>query len=60
VDEGWRAVAHSRLTAIEVQLAFLERAKVLLEHTLLCRHASLDSCPIFRAGLQAHAATMCR
>jgi len=58
VDEGWRDVARSRLAALDAQLAFIERARTLLSHTLLCRSPSLDSCPTFRRGLEVHAATL--
>jgi DNA-binding transcriptional MerR regulator len=58
VAPGWRDVARARLRSIEEQVEFLERAKVLLEHALRCKHGDLDTCPVFRSGIEAHAETL--
>ena len=56
IDRAWKDVARARLAAVEQQLHELERARVLLTHSLLCRAPVLESCPTFRRSVATHAA----
>jgi hypothetical protein len=51
---SWRDSARAKLDELEEQIAFAQRAKTLIEHTLECPHPSPDRCPVFVAFIAEH------
>lgn len=61
IDPSWRDSARAKLVELDQRLQRIDRAKTLLEHTLLCEHPTLHDCPHLRGALAAHAETLnCR
>lgn len=54
VAPDWRDAARAKLSELEEQIAFAERAKLLIEHTIACPHATPDECPVFIAFVAEH------
>lgn len=54
VDPDWRHRARTKLAELEEQIAFAERAKQLIEHTIACPHPTPDQCPIFVGFVAQH------
>jgi DNA-binding transcriptional MerR regulator len=54
VDPGWRDVARTKLAELEEQIAYAERAKLLIEHTIACPHPTPAQCPAFMGFVAEH------
>jgi hypothetical protein len=60
VAPDWREHARAKVAELDAELRKLKRAKALLEHTLRCPKPVLHECPVFRRGVDSHAAAMAR
>jgi DNA-binding transcriptional MerR regulator len=52
-NQSWMLLMKAKLEALEASIAYLTRAKALIEHALACRHRELSMCPKFRAAVNA-------
>ena len=55
---GWRARAEAKHDELGAQLAEIELARALLEHTVECPHDSLHDCPVHQLAVTNHARTL--
>jgi MerR family redox-sensitive transcriptional activator SoxR len=51
---AWTHLARAKVKELETRIAQAERAKALVQHALACPHASLVTCPNFRAAVAVH------
>ncbi|MCB0991306.1 MAG: MerR family transcriptional regulator [Acidimicrobiales bacterium] len=58
VSPDWRERARAKQEHLRRQLADIERALAMLQHTIECPHTSLHECPIHQAVVDAHADTL--
>ena len=58
VSPDWRERARAKQEHLHRQLIDIQRALTMLQHTIDCPHTSLHDCPIHKAVVDAHAATL--
>jgi DNA-binding transcriptional MerR regulator len=51
---AWARLAEAKLRELETRIAQAERARMLVQHALACRHRTLIACPNFRAAVKAY------
>jgi DNA-binding transcriptional MerR regulator len=54
VSADWRDAARAKLAELEEQIAFAQRAKLLIEHTIACPHPTPAQCPVFISFVGEH------
>lgn len=58
VSPDWRDRARAKQEHLRQELASIERALTMLQHTIDCPHPSLHDCPIHAAVVATHARTL--
>lgn len=58
VSPDWKAYARAKQDHLRQQLADIERALGMLQHTIDCPHESLHECPVHRAVVAIHAESL--
>ena len=58
VAPDWRERSRAKQDELAERLAEIDRARVMLQHTIECPHRSLHDCPIHQQVVAAHAQTL--
>jgi DNA-binding transcriptional MerR regulator len=58
VSADWRDRVRAKQAELALRLAEIERAQLMLRHTVDCPHGSLHDCPVHRRVVAAHARSL--